>query len=179
MKMNLTIDTSWLDENGHIDDQVKDAIVKQIVMAMEDKFIGAVQEEATTIFTNKVDALLSNTINKFLDGPITITDSYGNIKDEYAGVNEMLLEKFDAFLTEEVDNSGHPVRGSGYCSSSRAPRIQYLLDSRINDKASRISQSIVDQVEKKLKASLDVALKQRISEKLLKMVDLEDLLRKI
>ena len=175
MKLNVTVEMDWLayDEEGDSgvepDQLVKDAIIKGVMEKISGKLLDEVRSQATEQVKVRVNETITNMLENFLDQPVVITDRYGDVKERHESVKEMMKDQFDKFMEAPVDDSGNPTRGCGYNEKSR---LNWLLTTHVNAKAAQFMKDVVALVDDKLKKQLDAELKARVSDALVKKLDI-------
>jgi hypothetical protein len=171
MKLMVEVQLDWLDEGGKVDSVVKDEIVSMVAGRIDEESMEAMKSEAAETISRQVDKRINDLLNEFLDRPVVVTDNYGDKIAEHESVLEMIKDRFDKFMTQVVDQYGKPTAGCGH-GKSPTTRLDWMLDQRINSRAEEISKGIVDQVESKIKTSVNDAVKSKITDTLLKKIDL-------
>ncbi len=170
-KFKCEVEIDWVEDEDTIDDRIKREIAKQIVFQFKEKDFAPIIAYATETLRDKADALVVETLQKFMAKKIVITDQWGNITEEYGNVDELLQDKFDDYITESVDHQGkaHPKKG---CSVSGTPRIIYHIEKRVKEQCDRYSERILKDVDRRIETKLIASLKSKISNTLVKKIDL-------
>ena len=179
-KFNIQVELDWFDEDSeaNIDDELKDAIMSQIVSKTVDKLTANLQEEANELmtkkleeFTLKIDEKLNSLLDDFFDTPRNITDPWGHIKKSNVTARQLLSEACDKFMTEIVDENGKPSAYSG-----KHTRIEYItkkcIDRDVTWAIEKAVKDAVDLVRKKVK---ETATRQ-LGEKMAEAVGLENII---
>ncbi len=121
MEFQIKAKIDWVGDDGTLDEAVKNEIVERIVKALSKDAIDGVTKAAQKQANVKLDVLISETYESFMDQGITITDQWGeplrkNIKIRdllevvrrldgkiEARFNEALKEKLSASLLAKID----------------------------------------------------------------------------
>lgn len=179
-KFNIQVELDWFDEDSeaNIDDELKAAIMSQIVSKTVDKLAANLQEEANELmtkkleeFTLKIDEKLNSLLDDFFDTPRNITDPWGHIKKSNVTARQLLSEACDKFMTEIVDENGKPSAYSG-----KYTRIEHItkkcIDRDVTWAIEKAVKDAVDLVRKKVK---ETATRQ-LGEKMAEAVGLENII---
>lgn len=179
-KFNIQVELDWFDEDSeaNIDDELKAAIMSQIVSKTVDKLTANLQEEANEFMTKKleefalkIDEKLNSLLDDFFDTPRNITDPWGHIKKSNVTARQLLSEACDKFMTEIVDENGKPSTYSG-----KYTRIEYItkkcIDRDVTWAIEKAVKDAVDLVRKKVK---ETATRQ-LGEKMAEAVGLENII---
>lgn len=180
MKLNVSVEMDWLayDEEGESgvspDQLVKDAIIKGVMEKISGKIVSEVQSAASTMAMERIDDTITSMLENFLDQPVVITDRYGDPQERHESIKEMMKARFDAFMDQPVDTKGDPTRGCGYQEKTR---LQWLLDKHVTEKCVQFMKQVSEQVDRQLAVTLDAEVKRRVSEGLMKRLDVRDILK--
>lgn len=175
MRINVDFELDWVNDEDTIDAAVSRKIIDKAVEQASVKVIETIKKNVDNQLANKVDEFLNDILAKFMDRNIVVTDSWGNEVTRYEDVNELLEEKFDAFVTEVVDSNGKTSRERG-CSVSGDPRFEHLIKKHINQKIRDIELQITKEINEYFKSKINEAQKniqQRTIETYMKTIDFE------
>ena len=175
MKMNVEIDLDWLEEDEGIEEQIKEKLISDVVAQCLTNLTKTINEKAASKLDNALDGHIGTILSTLLDREIKIADKYGTIKKTYKNINEMLDEKFDTFLTSQVDKEGKPYNSCSYGDSYT--RIDYLIDAKIRERAKIESNTIVKDTETKINNFFKKELSDKVAERLLKQINIKSLLQ--
>jgi hypothetical protein len=172
--MKITCEIDWIDEEATIDDVLKNEVISKVVEHIALKFnndmFKEVEKKASKELARKADSLMERLMERFTNKEIRVTDAWGDIKEEYENVNELLKGKFDGFLTESVDGNGKTASSCSY--GKTYTRLEYVLDKRIKEQSDNLTKEIVSTVDKKIEEQKK-AIHQQAIEKIAKKLNLE------
>lgn len=177
MKLTVEIDLDWLSEDGSVDATVKEEIISRITGHIDKATMDSIKADAAKTASRQINVRINELLDGFLNGdPIIITDSYGDKKQQYENVREMMKERFDKFMSMPVDQNGKPTNScnSGYGNRSYS-NLEFLLDSLIKERFEEASKRIVLDTEAKIKKAIESTVKAQISDALLNKIDLPGL----
>jgi len=175
MIIKCEVEIEWVDDEDNIDDNVKREIARQVVVQIKEKEFAPIVSAATDLLKEKTDALVQETLDKFMAKKIVITDKWGNIEEEYRNVDELLQDKFDNYILEEVDSHGDANPKSN-CSFNGTPRIIFEIEKRIKTQCDKFSSNVLNDVDRRITARLDKSLKDKVSNTLVKKIDLKSVI---
>jgi hypothetical protein len=178
MKLNIEVEIDWIDEEERLDEVVKQNIIDGIVAKLSDGYISQITKEAESRLkevksllsgqvNSKLDEMIENLFNDFMDKGVTITDQWGEPKGKPAKVIDILKSKLDMALGEKVSESGSP---STY---GKLTRLEYMIDSRIKKAVEVMTKSVVGEVDKKIAELLNDEIKKRLSGSLLEKINVD------
>ncbi len=183
MKFKCEIEIDWINDESTLDEAVKLGIIKEVLSKISDDAKNNIKVMVDDKLIEKIESTINDTLSNFLNRPITITDNYGDVKESYSDVTDMLKTKFDDFLLEKVDKQGKVAGRSRICSHGDKPRIERLLENaaketyeKIKRTTDKFSDTILRDVDNKIKEQLNVSLKEKISETLVKKINLDSVL---
>ncbi|MBB6446504.1 hypothetical protein [Bacillus benzoevorans] len=176
MKLNVTVDIDWLNEDESLDEAIKKQIINSVVKKISDDVITSVKYEAEKKVQERVNELVDATYNEFLNGKVTLTDRWGDVTKKDVSIKNLIKDKCDKWLTEKVNDRGEPNRDSWGNSQTR---MQYFIDKQISKQTKEMSNQIVTKVNQEMKKFITDSLKDSIGDKLVKEIGLEDLLKKM
>ena len=152
--MKITCEIDWIDEEESLDEALQDRVIAEVVKAIANKFsdemFKEVEKKASAELAAKVDDLSTKLLDRFTNKEIVVTDNWGDVKEKYENVPELLKAKFDAFLSQKVDKNGI-VSNSCYTKTPYT-RLDYVLDKRVKDQSDALTKQIVAEVDTKIKA---------------------------
>lgn len=175
MMIKCEVEIEWIDEEDNIDDKVKREIARQVVVQIKEKEFSPIIEAATLSLKEKTDSLVQETLDKFMAKKIVITDKWGNIDEEYGNVDELLQDKFDNYILEEVDSNGKPNPKKN-CSFNGTPRIIFEIEKRVQTQCKKFSENVLKDVDNMITKRLDQSLKDKVSDVLVKKISLESVI---
>lgn len=180
-QFNITVDLDWLDEEETIDGRLKDEILSAVASKIEANIIKSLDDEVKQIIKQKSDGLderiterLNSMMEDFFNTPKTITDRWGNVKEEGVTITEKLAKACDDFLLHPVDKNGKPY--IGYGTPDYSTRIDYIVHKSIDLDMEWAIKRAVDDVTKKIKDRISTEVKTQIGEKLAGIVGLDKMI---
>lgn len=177
MKLNIQVELEWIDEEGNLDEQVRNQIISGVVARVSRGNIEEAERAAKEAIRTQVAATIDNQIIKIteelLAGEFDVTDRWGEVKVHQTTVKKELKKELDAFLTQKVDKDGRP-QPDGY--GSYDTRINWLIQRTLLDKYTGLKKE-VEQVSAKIQAELkeyvDSLLKAQLGEGIAKAIGLD------
>lgn len=180
MKINVDFELDWVNDEDTIDAAVSRKIISEAVSKVGEKVILAMRRDVDNQMADKADGFLDSILAGFMDRNIVVTDKWGNEVSRYESVNELLEEKFDAFITEVVDSNGKTSRERG-CNVNGTPRFEHLIKKHIDQKLKAIEVTITKEIDEYFRDEITKAeknIRQRTVEKYMKTIDFEAGLKK-
>lgn len=171
MKINLEVDIDWLND-GSLDDAVKEQVIAGVTARLEAKFVDGITQEAMNRVNRKIDDLVTNLFEGFMDRGVTVTNHWGEAIKENVTIESLMKDRLDRALTEKVHDDGRP---SEYGNKTR---LQYMMDERVRKAVEAMTKSVVAEVDAKIAATLNDAIKSRVSASLLAKLDVEGITQK-
>ena len=150
MKVTLEIELPYLTEDGEIENDIQEQIIKGATNKLHNGLETAIKpllDKATDEFIKqKVDDVLDGYLNK----PVTVSNGYK--KEEYASVIDMVEAKFSALYDREFAKSG-TCNGQDPILKKLDDHIKNKVDSLISKLNSTIEQQAKMLAEKAVKES--------------------------
>lgn len=179
MKFNVEIEIDFIEEDGTIDDIVKEEIVSSIVRQSQKKLeaVSKVAEEKINDLLQKgidsrIEKVCNDIVDSFCSKEFTTTDNWGDVL-EVTTIDEYLKKRFSEYWGEHVDDSGGTGRNR-YGKSME--RFKWHVDKQIEKSAKEFAHTLSNDTENKIKASMKKTLQDRIGEKLVNELGLDNLL---
>jgi hypothetical protein len=178
MKILVEID-GWMqtgeDESDgiEIDDlfkqRVMEAIVNRVAPTAEKKIQALVGDRVNALIDEKINSVLAD----FLNRAVVLTDRYGDPKEQFESVMEMIKNRFDEYIDAEVDKEGKPVeKGCGY---NNKKRINYLIETEVQKRVDPVVKDIHRTVEVVIQSKFTAAIKNSIAQEIVSKMDLSTL----
>lgn len=172
MKTSIEIDLSWINEEGAIDEGVKNYIIERISENLSSKCVKEITEAARTQIATKLDQKATELFDSFMEEGFIERNRWGDPIGKRQTVRELMQEKLDNALTQPVnERTGEP------CNYDGIPRLTYLLNKRINDLLDDRYGRIMKDVQKMMETKLGNTLAQTLATKLLKALDIEGIVK--
>jgi hypothetical protein len=174
MILKIEVDLGdWISEDGSIDDEIQNAIVSGCVKRIASSSTDSIKKKIDNIVVEMAEKKAVELLKEFMDRNILVTDKWGNEKERYENVKEMLEDRFDSFMSQPVDSCGEPLRGE--CSTTRNTRIKHMLfgikEDYMDDRFRRVKDHCVKQVNSHFGKDLENAKIEVINAALGKIAD--------
>jgi uncharacterized protein YllA (UPF0747 family) len=174
MKVNCEFELDWIDEDETIDSEIEKRLVRAVIDKMPKSIMEGIEKKASDLMADKVDSTIDTILDRFMNREVMVTDRWGDVQEKYESVNELLKSKFDAFVSQQVDKNGTPTRGCSY--GKVYTRIEHLIDTRIQEKASKFTRDILVGVEAQLEKHMNEQIKKGTEEAFKKAMNLDEIL---
>ncbi|ETK29800.1 hypothetical protein [Paenibacillus larvae] len=174
MKFDISVNIDWLEDES-LDEVVKGQIINGVVERISEQTIKSVKEDAEKRVIAKIEELITQTYQSFLNKGVTITDKWGDALREDIKVYDLIKEKCDKWLTEMVNDQGKP--SSSHYSNCWS-RMEWIVNKQIHHESKRMSDDLVKRVNTEIKKYINDAVKDSIGEKLVKEIGIEELINK-
>lgn len=180
-KFNVNVEIDYIDEDGNLDDAIRDQIVDSVVSRVSDTVTKNVQEKAQGMFEERLHTLETSVSNKlngmmeeFFDTPKDITDRWGEIERTGVTVKQLLKEACDNFMGQPLDRDGNPTSGYGVKYKSR---VDYIVANSVTHDMEWAIERAVKEVTDNIKDKISSEIKMQMGEKLAGVVGLDDMLK--
>jgi hypothetical protein len=174
MKVSCEFELDWVDEDETIDSEIEKQLVRAVIDKMPKSIMESIEKKASDLMADKVDSTIDTILDRFMNREVMVTDRWGDVQEKYESVNELLKSKFDAFVSQQVDKNGNPVKGCSY--GKVHTRIEHLIDARIQEKAGEFTKKILVGVEEQLKKHLNEQIKKSTEAAFKKAMNLDEIL---
>ena len=112
---------------------------------------------------------LTQYMDEMLNKPRNITDRWGEIVKENVSIKDQLMEELDKFITEKVDDNGHPSNYGG-----GKTRLQYLAEKIYKDECTSRIEKTAREVSTMIKELANKSLSEKIGYKLAETIGLKE-----
>lgn len=150
--MEFTVKIDWVGDEESLDEALENRIVKAVSEKLVSKFSSAnfekVEKEALARLSEHVDELLAKLTERFMHKEVKVTDHWGDVKEKYESVEELLKSKFDAFVTQAVDTNGKPTNACSY--GAKFTQVEYLIKKHIDASFVEAIKQVTADVERRL-----------------------------
>lgn len=160
MKFNIEVDVDWLSEDGGVDDQIKAEIIANISNSISKQTVDETRKTAAANATKAIDRKINALLNSWLDKPVIITDSYGDVKQKYENIMELIKTRFDGFLDDKVDEKGEVHTACSY--GGKMTRAEWMVDKRIEIVAKKWAADVAKSVDARIKEIMRDNLKEQL-----------------
>ena len=106
-KFNITVELDWINEEGGIDNIVKEEIIHNIASRFSNKLnediLETAQKKVSKQINSCIDIKVNEIIETMLNKEFPLIDSYGDVLKEKVTVIGLIKERLDNFLEEKVN----------------------------------------------------------------------------
>lgn len=177
---NITVDIDWLEEDGSLDQVLKDEIVGGIASKVTanltesmDSEVGQLVRSKMAEFDATISAKLNSMMEDFFNTPKDITDRWGNVTERGVTVTQKLAAACDNFLSQSVDEGGKPADGYRIKYNTR---VDYIVHKSIDSNMEWAIKKAVGDITDNLKKKISDEIKKQIGEKLADVVGLDQMI---
>ncbi|GIP38605.1 hypothetical protein J31TS4_18850 [Paenibacillus sp. J31TS4] len=170
MKFNIQVEVDWIDEGGGLDEEVKAQVIQGVVEKLSAGCLRDLTDKSMKQVQEKLDDLVVNLFDGFMNKGITLTDRWGDVKRKNVKVEDLMKEKLEQALTEKVDSSGN---SSSYGDHTR---LNYMVNNRVKKAVETMTKEVIGQVDKKIASTINEEVKQRLSESLLSKINVDQVI---
>lgn len=172
MKINVTVDLDWIEEDGNIDAEVKaeiihgvkNAISKQCLANVAKQTQSAIDEGLKTAIAS-IDKKVIDFVDDWLSNEITITDKYGD-PEEKGTLIDIIKSRFNDTINKPVDSSGNFTSRHGGGSSL----LEYFTGKKVVETIDGYLKAYNKDIDKKISSLVEKGIKDRVSDKFAEMV---------
>ena len=136
MKLNITIDIDWIDEEGNLDDEVKQRIINSLSQKIQSEFLmdsgKRIAESANKLITAKTELL----INTVLEKPVTISDGWGRNNKEYDSIMDMVEQRMTTLYQGKINANGQCTK------DPLLANIEKSVESQVKSMLASVSRQI-------------------------------------
>ena len=176
MKFNIEVELDYIDEEGCLDEAIKESILASVTKIVMDKVEKSVETQLDDIVVKtaekKAKQIVARISSDFMNRKFTKVDRYGD-KLEDLTVKELLKRKFDSFWNEIVTKNGNT---STYHSDKTKRRIEWKIDELIEKHAIGFAQTLTNDTENKIKTMMKENLSKAIGSKLVSELGFDKML---
>ena len=177
MKFNVEIEIDWIEGDGTIDDEVRSQIINGITHRINRKSQEEIEKKVNELISKETEVIIENRLNQILDDfvskEITVTDKWGDPKKTIV-VNDLIKQKFDSFMTENVDERDGKTTDYG----KTIPRVEYIVGERIQKYCDKKTKEMVSDVESKITEVFTSNMEIKIKNKIINQLGLEEMMSK-
>lgn len=176
MKLNITVELDWLDENGDIDAEVKHEIINGVKKSISRDCLAKVEKEAS----KQIDEAIAESIasarqainqkavqfaNDWLMKEVTVTDKWGDVKEQIS-ITDMVKRSFDQTLEKKVDSKGNFTTDS----YGGTPLIKYLTGNLIQELVQEKIKPLQKEIDTAIVNAVNAGIRKNVSDKFAEMV---------
>lgn len=176
MKLHITVDIDYIDEDGNIDDEVKHSIIQGVKDAISRDCLKKVEAEASTQIKQAIDESIASAkqlieqravkvVEDWLDNEVVVTDRYGD-PVEKGKIIDLIKKSFTDLLQKKVDENGR--FGNTYGSSSTL--IDWITKDRVEKVVSEKLNGLSKDIDKQIEKAVNAGIRENVSNKFAEMV---------
>lgn len=178
MKINIQVELDWLDEEGNIDDVmkeelvsgVKNAISKQCLKRVEDKASKAIDnaiQEAVEAAEKTMNLKVVEFVDEWLKTEVVVSDKYGDTVQK-GSIKDLVKKQFDQLMNSHVSSDGRIVASGGY--GAKTSVIRFLTGEAVREVVDSELSNYKRDIDKKIKDEINNGIKENVSDLFAKMV---------
>lgn len=176
-KFNITIDLDWMDEEGGIDESVKQEIINNITAKVSaditDEITKEAEEKIQQSISDTIDDKVNSIIDTLLNRKFDVTDKWGDIKQKNVSVIDLFKQRMDDYFSEHVDSDGRVISYGGQT------RLNYLISRNIDYNMKNKIEKAAAEIKYGLENYIDTTIKAQIGENVAKAIGLDKITAKL
>lgn len=158
--ITVTLDVKqWL--NGSLESIIANALVDKVAGMLVKNVQEIVKERVLAMADEKFDALAREKMTEFFLKEHKKTTQWGDPTGEAFTMRELLLDRFQKFMAEKVDDKGNASNYSG-----NLPRSQWLLNTLAHKPLQEAINQTVTDIREKAKTAVQASVSRYIAEQL-------------
>jgi len=158
MKFNIEVELDYIDEDGSLNEAIKESImssVTAIVMNKIEREVNAKLDEIVIKAAQKKASKIVNDItNDFITKEFTKIDRYGSKIETGLTVEKLLTRDFDDFWKAIVDKNGSKTDRYGETKTRIEWKIDEMIENHSRIFADRLTQDTANKIKKMMKDNL-------------------------
>ena len=176
MKFNVEVEIEWLGEDWTVDEKFEHELNKKLEEKLLDRLVESVDSDLVTKVSKRVNEVIDERINsfidEFMDKGCTQGDRWGEVIKENVNPKELLKEKLDSFMTEDVDDKGKST--SDNWSSKK--RYEYVIDKAAKEHIEKWQTGVSKDVLTKIKKDINEETRKKVVDTILSDYSLKKLI---
>jgi hypothetical protein len=152
MKFNIEVELDYIDEEGCLDDAIKNSILASVTKIVMEKVSKQVDAKLDKIIIQaaekKARQIVNRIANNFTTRKFDRKDEYGDVIEVDLTVKDILKREFDHFWNTTVDKDG---REAGY--GEKMTRIEWTIEKHIKEHSKKFAETITKDTENKIKTT--------------------------
>jgi len=170
MKFTLEVELDYIDEEGNLDDAIKqsvissakDIVLKKLTSHVDDVAIASIKERAIEIVNEKIH----ETINSILAENRVVTDDFGREKKQF-NLEQMLIDMIDgAIKTKALSEYGEKANGH----NAKYSLFEWMSKSNIEKAVSLKVEQMAKQTQAHIEQLVSDKIKTQVADKLTAMI---------
>jgi len=172
MKLNITVEIDYIDEEGNIDDEVKASIIQGVKDSISKTCLARVEKEASESINTalisaqqKIEERAIQFVEEWLTKEVVITDKWGDVKDT-GTITDMIKASFNDILTKTVDSKGRFANGY----DAKTTLLEWVTKDRVQEVVANKLEGLNKEIDKKIDELVNAGIRSRVSDKFAEMV---------
>ena len=177
MKINITVEVDWIEEDGSIDEEVKHQIIQGVKSSISKSCLDKVEAQASKSINAAIEASIKKAqlaieekavsfADDWLENEVTITDKWGD-KADCLTIKDLIKKSFDGLMERSVDESGkftdgYNSRGTKLIHWLSGNKVQSVVQEKLKD----LNRNIDDQITK----AVNAGIRENVANKFAEMV---------
>lgn len=160
MKINITVEVDWIEEDGSIDEEVQHQIIQGVKNSISKTCLDKVESQAA----KSINAAIDDSIKKaqkaieekavkfaddWLENEVTITDKWGD-KADCLTIKDLIKRTFDGLLQQHVNERGEFTNssygGTRLINWLTGDKVQSVVQNKLKDMNKDIDNQITNAV---------------------------------
>lgn len=175
MKFNIEVELDYIDEEGSLDDAIKNSILSSVTKIVMEKVSKQVDAKLDKIIISAAEKKAKQIVNQiaknFTTRKFDRKDEYGDVIEVDLTVKEILKKEFNNFWNAPVDKDD---RRNSY--GRTMTRIEWTIEKHIEEHSRDFAQKITKDTENKIKATMKENLSKSIGAKLISELGFDKML---
>jgi len=173
MKMQIEVHIDWMDDEGNVDDTIKNAVVRRIVQETKSTVSKKAVETAEKKAEEIIEKAVTEEVRRFLKGKVTTTDRFGDVIRKDISVRTIIKDQFAEALHCKVDRNGKASNGYG----ADQTRLEWLLQKQVSRHVEAETKRLDSKVAEQVKATINENLKESMADSVKKILNLDKILK--
>jgi len=172
MKINLSVDIDWIEDDGSIDEHIKQELVLGVKNAISKTCLAKMEEQSAKAFETAVNEASVKITEKamafadeWLENEVTIHDKWGE-PQETLTVRKLITNSFDNLLEKKVDSKGQFTNGYG----DKTRLIDFLTNKKVEEEVSKRMKDFGKEIDERIQKSINQSIKDNVSDRFAQMV---------
>lgn len=177
MKLNITVDLDWIEEDGSIEEEVRHQIIQGVKNSISSQCLSKVEAQAS----KSIDAAIEESIGKaqlaieskalsfaeeWLEKEVTITDKWGDTADCLT-ITDLIKRTFDQLLEKRVDKDGR-FDTNGFGNGTRL--IDWLTGQRVQVVVEQKLKGLSKEIDSQITKAVNAGIRENVSNKFAEMI---------
>lgn len=179
MKINIGVELEWLDEEGNLDELMKDELISGVKNAISRQCLEKVQADASKAIDGAIKTAVENAqgliaekvsgfVEEWLKTEVVITDKYGD-QTQKGSIRDLVKKEFDGLMNSFVNSEGKIVARSGSYGAKHSV-IRFLTGETVRDVVDSELRQYKSDIDKKIKEEINSGIKRNVSDLFAQMV---------